>query len=421
MKYNTTTLDNGLRIIHLPSDAQVVYCGYQLAAGTRHEECGEEGLAHFVEHTTFKGTSRRNSIQIINALENVGGELNAFTTKEHTVYYAALLRDHFGRAADLLTDIVFHSTYPEAEVEKEKEVIVEEIESYNDSPAELIYDDFENRLFRRHPLGHNILGTAAHVRSFQAEDAKRFARRHYRPDHAVFFVYGDVDFKKVVQALKKHHRNVTVPTEDTTGKSPTDRLPIQVDLAEEQVATDEPHTIMIDKGTHQAHVMLGCRAYDMHHPNRTALYLLNNMLGGPGLNALLSLSLREKHGLVYTVESTMVAYSDTGIWSVYFGCDRTDVKKCLRLVRKELDKLIKSPISSRKLKIAKQQIKGQIGVATDQRENFAIDFGKAFLHDGKEKDVEQLYRQIDNVTAEQLQAVAAELFPADHMTTLIYE
>ena len=203
MKYNTTTLPNGLRIIHLPSSSPVVYCGYQIAAGTRNELQGEEGLAHFCEHVTFKGTERRGALQIINALEQVGGELNAFTNKEDTTFYAAIHRDHLRRAIDLLTDIVFHSQYPQAEIDKEIEVICDEIESYNDSPAELIYDEFENILFEGHPLGHNILGQAEQLRTYTTEDALRFTRRHYRPDNAILFVYGDVEFCQVVKLLKK--------------------------------------------------------------------------------------------------------------------------------------------------------------------------------------------------------------------------
>ena len=203
MQYNTTTLPNGLRIIHRPSTSPVVYCGYQIAAGTRHEQPGEEGLAHFCEHVTFKGTDRRNAMQIINALEKLGGELNAFTNKEDTTFYAAIHRDYFSKAVDLLTDIVFHSQYPQTEIDKEIDVICDEIESYNDSPAELIYDEFENIIFEGHPLGHNILGQAEQLRTYTTADAQRFTRRHYRPDNAVFFVYGDVPFNLVVKILKK--------------------------------------------------------------------------------------------------------------------------------------------------------------------------------------------------------------------------
>ena len=431
MKYNTYILDNGLRIIHLPSDSKVVYCGYQINAGTRNEEPGEEGLAHFCEHVTFKGTERRKAWHILNCLESVGGDLNAYTNKEGTVYYSAILKEHIARAVDLLTDIVFHSVYPQAEIDKEVEVICDEIESYNDSPAELIYDEFENIIFKGSPLGHNILGTAEQVRSFKTEDALRFTRKLYRPDNAIFFAYGDIDFNKLVRLLKKSFLSEErrVKSEETTFG---DRRESQFNSPEAQAQFNIQHstfntqhsfagqTIVMQKNTHQAHVMIGTLAYDMNDSRRMPLYLLNNMLGGPGMNAKLNLALREHNGLVYTVESTMVAYGDTGIWSIYFGCDEHDVKRCLRLVRKELDKFMQKPLSEAQLKAAKKQIKGQVGVACDNRENFALDFGKSFLHYGWEKNVDRLYEQVDEITAEQIQAVAQELFDKDRLTTLIF-
>ena len=432
MKYNTYTLDNGLRIIHLPSDSKVVYCGYQINAGTRNEEPGEEGLAHFCEHVTFKGTERRKAWHILNCLESVGGDLNAYTNKEGTVYYSAILKEHIARAVDLLTDIVFHSVYPQVEIDKEVEVICDEIESYNDSPAELIYDEFENIIFKGSPLGHNILGTAEQVRSFKTEDALRFTRKLYRPDNAIFFAYGDIDFKKLVRLLKKSFLSEErrVKNEETTFG---DRRESQFNSPEAQAQFNIQHstfntqhsfegqTIVMQKNTHQAHVMIGTRAYDVNDSRRMPLYLLNNMLGGPGMNAKLNLALREHNGLVYTVESTMVAYGDTGVWSIYFGCDEHDVKRCLRLVRKELDKFMQKPLSEAQLKAAKKQIKGQIGVACDNRENFALDFGKSFLHYGWEKNVDRLYEQVDEITAEQILAVAQELFDKDRLTTLIFK
>ena len=440
MKYNTYTLDNGLRIIHLPSDSQVVYCGYQINAGTRNEEPGEEGLAHFCEHVTFKGTERRKAWHILNCLESVGGDLNAYTNKEGTVYYSAILKEHIARAVDLLSDIVFHSVYPQTEIDKEVEVICDEIESYNDSPAELIYDEFENILFKGSPLGHNILGTAEQVRAFKTEDALRFTQKLYRPDNAIFFAYGDIDFKKLVKLIQKAlgecpkgRELACSPTEERiTEETPTGETP-----TEEMEAGDANHkvqsskfnvqskvagqTIVMQKNTHQAHVMIGTQAYDVNDDRRMPLYLLNNMLGGPGMNAKLNLALREHNGLVYTVESTMVAYGDTGTWSIYFGCDEHDVKRCLRLVRKELDKFMQKPLSDAQLKAAKKQIKGQIGVACDNRENFALDFGKSFLHYGWEKNVDRLYEQVDEITAAQIQAVAQELFDKDRLTTLIFK
>lgn len=423
MKYNTYTLSNGLRVIHLPSTSPVVYCGYEIAAGTRDEEPGEEGLAHFVEHVTFKGTARRSSLQILNTLERVGGDLNAFTQKEDTVYYAAILKEHLPKAVDLLTDIVFHSTYPQTEIDKEVEVICDEIESYNDSPAELIYDDFENILFEGHPLGHNILGNAERVRKFTTEDALRFARKYYRPENAIFFAYGDVEFEKLIRSLTPNPspigRGETRPQSLPKGTTHPQSLPRG---GKSGVLSDSASNFIIrEKGTHQAHVMLGTRGYDIHHPLRIPLYLMNNLLGGPGMNARLNISLRERNGLVYTVESTMVSYGDTGLWGVYFGCDPHDVKRCLRLVRRELDKIIEKPLTDSQLKAAKRQLKGQIGIACDNREQFALDFGKSFLHYGWEKDITSLYSQIEEVTAEQIQQVARELMSEDRITTLVYK
>ena len=416
MKYNTYTLDNGLRIIHLPSDSKVVYCGYQINAGTRDEEPGEEGLAHFCEHVTFKGTERRKAWHILNCLESVGGDLNAYTNKEGTVYYAAILKEHIARAVDLLSDIVFHSTYPQQEIDKEVEVICDEIESYNDSPAELIYDEFENILFKGNSLGHNILGTAEQVRQFTTEDALRFTRKLYRPDNAVFFAYGDIDFKKLVTLLKR-----SVGSEELRVKNEEFNSREEERMKGEESNSPKGQTIVMEKHTHQAHVMIGTQAYDVYDDRRMPLYLLNNILGGPGMNAKLNLALREHNGLVYTVESTMVAYGDTGTWSIYFGCDEHDVKRCLRLVRKELDKFMEKPLSDAQLRAAKKQIKGQIGVACDNRENFALDFGKSFLHYGWEKNVDRLYEQVDAITAQQIQSVAQELFDEHRLTTLIFK
>ena len=413
MKYNTYTLDNGLRIIHLPSDNQVVYCGYQINAGTRNEEPGEEGLAHFCEHVTFKGTERRKAWHILNCLESVGGDLNAYTNKEGTVYYSAILKEHIARAVDLLSDIVFHSVYPQAEIDKEVEVICDEIESYNDSPAELIYDEFENILFKGSPLGHNILVTAEQVLAFKTEDALRFTQKLYRPDNAIFFAYGDIDFKKLVRLLQR-----ALADDESVVNLAEEKLPKNYPSVGDGIAGQ---TIVMQKNTHQAHVMIGTRAYDVNDDRRMPLYLLNNMLGGPGMNAKLNLALREHNGLVYTVESTMVSYGDTGTWSIYFGCDEHDVKRCLRLVRKELDKFMQKPLSDAQLKAAKKQIKGQIGVACDNRENFALDFGKSFLHYGWEKNVDRLYEQVDEITAAQIQAVAQELFDKERLTTLIFK
>ena len=416
MKYNTTRLANGLRVIHLPSTSPVVYCGYEINAGAASETATEEGIAHFCEHATFKGTACRDSLDIIRCLENVGGDLNAYTTKTSTVYHSAILREHFPLAVDLLSDIVFRSVYPQKEIEKEVEVICDEIESYNDSPAELIYDEFENLLFKNFPLGHSILGTAKTVRQFTSEDAKRFTSRYYRPDNSVFFVYGDVDFNQVVVLLQQHTGDI-VPTE-----------PLQLDYTEDATATIvkgaetyRASNIVVHKKTHQAHVMIGTRGYSVHDSRRIALYLLNNILGGPGMSARLNLSLRERNGLVYTVESTFASFSATGMWSTYFGCDPQDTARCIALVHEELENMMQQPLSDEELDTAKRQIKGQIGIACDSRESFALDFGKSFLHYGWEKDITNLYAPIDKVTAADIQKVAKDLFTKEKLTTLIYK
>lgn len=408
MNYNTHTLANGLRIIHLPSAQPVVYCGYAVGAGTRDEELGrEEGMAHFCEHITFKGTERRSSMKILGHLESVGGDLNAFTNKEETVYHAAVLKDNIGRAVDLLTDIVFHSTYPQAEIDKEVEVIVDEIESYNDSPAELVYDLFENAVFSGHPLGHNILGTAEKLRRYTTADALRFTRRYYRPANSVFFAYGDVDFARLVRLLERAN---TVAADEAYCD------------CKQSAATLPPYVaqhIEHHMDTHLAHVMVGTRAYNVHDERRIALYLLNNILGGPGMTARLNVSLRERNALVYTVESMAQSYSDTGLWAVYFGCDPKNVNRCLRLIRRELDKVMQRPLSDAQLRAAKRQIRGQIGIACDSRESFALDFAKSYLHYGWKKDVTALCERIDALTAADLQRVAQDLFAEERLTSLV--
>lgn len=405
MQYNTATLNNGLRIIHLPNNSKIAYCGYQIKAGTRNEKPGDEGLAHFCEHVTFKGTQTHTSTAIINKLESVGGDLNAFTNKEDTVFYSAIPVEHFAKAVDVLSDIVFYSIFPQAEIDKEVEVICDEIESYNDSPAELIYDEFENLVFKGHPLGHNILGSADRVRGFATADAMRFTQQYYRPDNAIFFVYGNIDFKRLVKTLEK-----------LTPKQ------LQESVVDEALVVANgklPELTILNHDTHQAHVMIGNRAYSATHPLRIPLYLLNNMLGGPGMNARLNVILRERRGLVYSVESSMVCYGDTGLWAVYFGCDPHDVNRCVRLVKDEFKRLMEKPLPEKTLAAAKKQIKGQLAVACDNNENFAIDFGKSFLHFGDEKDIEKLYQKIDAVTAEQIQQVAKEIFDKDSLATLV--
>jgi len=403
MKCETYTMDNGMRVVWLPSQSEVVYCGIAVKAGTRDEQPGEEGLAHFCEHLAFKGTTRRTATQIINAIEGVGGELNAFTNKENTVFYCVVQAKYFRRAADVLMDIVFGSTFPQHEVEKEREVVCDEIESYEDSPAELIFDEMENILFEGHPLGHNTLGTSEQVRTYTADDARRFTQRNYRPENCVFFVNGKA-----------------TPPSKAPSKAPS-KVPSNLhQLGEVGGGFGGGRTIIRQRGTHQAHVVVGTKAYAADDPRRWALYLLNNILGGPGLNSRLNMALRERNALVYSVESSMVCYGDTGAWSVYFGCDQHDVKRCRRLVRRELDKLMEKPLSPAQLKRAKEQMKGQLAIVSDNREQTTLDFVRTFLYTGEKRSVADVMGYVDALTAEDLLTVARELFDEKRLTTLIY-
>ena len=405
MIYHTHTLSNGLRIIHAQNQSAVAYCGYAIDAGTRDEAENEQGMAHFVEHLIFKGTQKRHSWHILNRMEHVGGDLNAYTNKEETVVYSAFLVEHFPRAVELLTDIVFHSTYPQAEIDKEVEVIIDEIQSYEDTPSELIFDDFEELVFPNHPLGRNILGKPELLRQFKSEDALRFTNRYYRPDQMVFFVQGNVDFKRVVRLLEKAVSDIPATI--------TERNRIKPELYIPQNKT-------IYRDTHQAHVMIGCRSYDTHDKKRTALYLLNNILGGPGMNSRLNVALRERSGLVYNVEANLTSYTDTGLFSIYFGTDQEDVKRCLRLVHKELKRLREKPLSSTQLATAQKQIIGQIGVAADNFENNALNMAKTYLHYNKYEEPQEVYKRIQSLTPQDLWEVANEMFREENLSTLIY-
>lgn len=405
MSYNTFTLSNGLRIIHAPNLSKVAYCGFAVDAGTRDEYEQEQGMAHFVEHLIFKGTEKRHAWHILDRMENVGGDLNAYTNKEETVIYSAFLAEHFPRAVELLADIVFHSTFPQHEIDKEVEVIIDEIQSYEDSPSELIFDDFEELIFPNHPLGRNILGKPELLRQFTSRNALEFTARFYKTTNMVFFVQGNIDFKKVIRTVEKAVSDISL--------SETNRQRIAP-------FTYIPQTLTINKDTHQAHVMIGSRGYHAYDEKRTGLYLLNNILGGPGMNSRLNLALRERRGLVYNVEANLTSYTDTGVFCIYFGTDTEDVDHCIRLVHKELKKLRDNKLTGAQLTAAKKQIIGQIGVASDNFENNALDMGKAFLHYGKFEGPGEVFKRIEALTAEQLLEIANEMFTEEYLSTLVY-
>lgn len=411
----TATLDNGLRIIFHPSASQVCYCGYVICSGTRHEMPEDSGMAHFIEHMSFKGTQRRKSGQINDYLERVGGDLNAFTSKQETVYCATILHKDLSRAVDLLTDMVFHSIYPQSEIEKEVEVIIDEIDSYRDSPSELIFDEFEHMLFGDTSLGRDILGEKETLRTYTTERALRFAAAHYRPENAVFYVYGNVRFEKMLHLLAKAHGARIAQVHDDGENTGT---PAEKTQPAAQFTAPRLHTA--ERGTHQAHVILGGPTFSAADPRRFALTLLNNILGGPGMNSRLNLSVRERHGLVYSIESILNTYPDTGFWNLYFGCDPDDVERCRRLVLRELRRLCETPLSARALHYAREQICGQIGISCDNSEGFAIAMAKQFAHFGTLRDVDRMMQNIRAVTAEELRTLAQEIYRPEGLFTLIY-
>lgn len=398
-------LGSGLRLVLAPSPTNTVYLGLAIDAGTRDEEECESGMAHFAEHLSFKGTGRRKSRQIITHMESVGGDLNAFTGKEETVYYCTCQREHFRRAMDILFDVVFHSRYPQEEMDKEVEVVIDEIESYNDSPSELIYDDFEAMLFQGHPLGRNILGSAERLRQYRSDDVRRYTDRLYVPERAVLFVYGNVEMKEILSRIP----DVVL----TGGEQKTVRdIPLPPYSPQERV---------IKKETHQAHIMMGARAYGGSDPKHLALFLANNILGGPGLSSRLNLALREKRGLVYTVESSLTTYTDTGVWAVYFGCDHHDANKCKNVVKRELRRLCDAPLSEMALNKAKRQIIGQISLSYDNFESVAIGMGKRMLHYNRTQTKDQLVDRLQALTASQVWEAAKEVFNPENLTILEYK
>lgn len=405
MTYQTHILSNGLKIIYRPDESAVAYCGIVVNTGSRDEHENQQGMAHFIEHMLFKGTEKRRSGHIINRLENVGGELNAFTSKEETVIYAAVLKEYFERAMELISDIVLHSVFPQKEIDKEVVIIVDEIQSYNDSPSELIYDDFEDLVFNGHAIGHNILGKQKLLLKYTTEDALNFVGKQYQPDEMVFFATGNLNFKQLVRWAEKY---LLV---SKSGETRFERLAPDLYL---------PAKKIVEKDTHQVHFMLGNRAYHMLHPDRLVLYLLNNILGGPGMNSLLNLSLREKHGLVYNVESNYQPFTDTGVWNVYFGCDPENADKCEQLVYAELQKMREQLISEKALKKYKLQLLGQMAIASENKESLALNIGKSYMRYGKIYEQDELRNQLESIRAEDLQRVAREIFNPEQFSVLKY-
>ncbi|MDR2764759.1 MAG: insulinase family protein [Tannerella sp.] len=402
------TLPNGLRMIHLPVSSPVAYCGLAVNAGARDEGSDEFGLAHFVEHMLFKGTQKRKAWHILNRMEYVGGELNACTSKEETFVYSIFMAENYGRAVELIADLAIHSRFPAHEIEKEREVILDEIQSCEDNPSELIFDEFENILFEGHPLGHHILGNRHSLCSFGSESAHAFVRHHYTAGNMVFFSMGNVDPKRIVRLAEKYLSDIPAHAPALHREKPCP-APLQ------------PLPCRKKKKTHQSHVLIGGRAFDMYDAKRVPLFLLNNILGGPGMNSRLNVSLREKSGLVYNAESNVTAYTDTGLCSVYFGTDPKNRDRVTRLTENELRRLRENRLSDFQLSAAKKQAIGQLGISSDHKENLFLGLGKAFLHRDRYERLPELFAKVNAVTASQLQDIANELFAPERLFTLIYE
>ena len=400
------TLPNGLRIVHMQTDSHVAYCGFAVNAGARDENHNEHGLAHFVEHTLFKGTRKRKACHILNRMENVGGELNAYTTKESTFIYSIFMEKDFERAAELMSDLITNSQFPDNELNKEREVILDEIQSYEDSPSELIFDDFENMLFNGHPLGHHILGNKRSLRSFNSSSGKSFLERFYSAENMVFFSMSRTDFKLVIRLAERYMAGI-----------PSQEKPLSRIKPEEVKA----YEINKKKKTHQSHVITGCRAYDMHNGNKYPFFLLNNILGGPGMNNRLNVSLREKNGLVYNVESNVTSYTDTGVFSIYFGTDPKNLERVSALVEKELSCLRTKKLTSTQLAAAKKQAIGQLGVAGDNKESKFLGLGKSFLHFNKYEPQPEIFAKIEKITAEQILETANYILNPEKLFRLVYE
>ncbi|MBR3951318.1 MAG: insulinase family protein [Bacteroidaceae bacterium] len=404
--YLTHRLSNGLQVVHCPHAGNVSYCGFIVNVGTRDEAVDEYGLAHLVEHTIFKGTARRRAYHIRNRMELVGGELNAFTSKEETVIYSIFPSQCQERAMELLGDLVANASFPDVEFEKEREVVVEEIEMYRDTPSELIYDEFENRLFAGHALGHNILGTPDDLMQISPEKARAFLKRFYVPQQMVFFSLGSMAFDKVVRYAERYFSTLTDAPDVRHRVVPQ---PIQ------------PFAERLSCDTHQTHVVWGRRTYSLYDNLRLPMLLMNNILGGPCLNSLLNVALREQRGYVYTVESAITNYTDTGIFSVYFGTDVRHVDKCMQRVRKVLDSVRRTYLTGARLVAAKKQYLGQLQVAEDNNEGLALAIGKGFLRHGTILAPDEQKSRIEAISLDEMRQVAEEMLDADSWSLLIFE
>lgn len=403
--YFTHKFSNGIKLVHLQQASNVCCCGIGINTGARDQTPSQTGMAHFIEHTMFKGTARRTATQIINRLEDVGGELNAYTTKEETFVYATTLARDFERAAELISDMVFNATFPQKEITREAEVIAEEIESYNDTPSELIFDDFEELIFDKQTLGIDILGSARKLAKYTTDDAAGFVKCNYNTDQMVFFSVSPLDFKKVLNVVEKCVGGIPANLRKHTREQNT--IYTQKDIEKR-------------KRTHQIHLVVGNRSCALGSDEFYPMYMLNNILGGPGMNSRLNLALREHNGLAYTVESNLTTYTDSGVFCVYVGAEQKNLDKCRKLISREMEKLATTAITPTALAKYKRQTLGQIAIANENKEALALSIAKSFLHRDKIATYEQICEYINEITAENIRKAAEKVFDEQMLSSVLY-
>lgn len=406
MVYQIHTLSNGIRLVHKHTDSHVAHCGIIINAGSRDELPHEQGLAHFIEHVIFKGTAKRKAFHVLSLMENVGGELNAYTSKEETAIYASFMHPYYERCLDLLADISFSPVFPEKELEKEKDVVIDEINSYKDTPSEQIMDDFDELIFNDHPMGRNILGTPANLKKFNRNSVFEFINRTYATSSISICSVGRIDFNRLVKLVEKHFGHIPPRL------AGAERVPMSLYV---------PQTKFVNRRNHQVHCVMGNRAYANKSEMKTALILLNNILGGPGLNSRLNLNIREKYGFCYTIESNYQPYSDTGIFSIYLGTDKEHLDKTISLVHRELDKLRSQKLGVLQLKRAKQQLKGQVAISFESNMNEMLSIGKSLLVYDKVDTLEEIYQKIDVITEANLLEAANEVFDPNALSMLVFK
>lgn len=400
-------MSNGIRVVHQQlATTKIVHCGIILDIGSRDENTENQGIAHFWEHMAFKGTERRRSYNIINSLDSVGGELNAYTDKEKVVFYASVRDEFFERAVDVLSDITFHSVFPDYQIEKERGVILEEMAMYHDSPDDSLHDEFESVVYKDHPMGMNILGKPETVSSFTKKDFMNFFRDHLGTDKIAFSCVGNISLEQVERIASKYLGDIRRK---------------QAKARRKKFKVYKPRERVLTRIMKQAKCAIGRDAYSITNDNRIPLFLLVNILGGPGMNSRLNLALREKHGFVYSIDAHYIPYTDTGMFAVFFGTEHRQLDRCISLVKKELNKFQDKPLTARQLASAKEQMKGQLAMAEENNLSLMLSMGRSVLDLGRVPSLEEIYYQIDEISSLKLQTIAQEIFDDSKMSYLIME